>query len=105
MPSIVDGPENKIRREQDDVTFRCFSTGDPPPTVSWIFNNSVIQEGNKYTIGDIQQGVDFGSLTIRNLTYYDRGTYTCRASNAIGNATDQVQLQVQGIHYISLLHK
>ena len=90
------GPENEIRRERDDVTFPCFATGDPPPSVSWTFNHTVLQANTKYSIGRIQDGLDFGSLTVHNLSLYDRGMYTCTVTNRGGNATDSVVLQVQG---------
>ena len=96
-PSIIDGPENRIRREQDDVTFSCFATGDPPPSINWRFNGSILPENNKYSVGDIQDGRQFGSLTVRNLTYYDRGEYTCIVTNSIGSSDDSVVLSVQGI--------
>ena len=97
IPSIAIGPHDTIRRELDDVVFPCFSTGDPPPAVHWEFNNTVLQSNEKYSIGVIQDGLAFGSLTVRNLTYYDKGTYTCTASNALSNTSDSVQLSVQGI--------
>ena len=99
-PSIAIVPHDAIRRELDDVVFPCFSTGDPPPDVRWEFNNTVLQSNDKYSIGVIQDGLAFGSLTVRNLSYYDKGTYTCIVSNALSNtsvATVDVELSVQGM--------
>ena len=98
IPSIAIGPEDEIRRELDDVTFPCFSTGDPPPMVQWTFNNTLLQSNNKYSIGVIQDGLAFGSLTVRNLSYYDRGRYTCTASNDLSSTSDTVELKVQGMY-------
>ena len=50
-PSIITGPVDKIRREQDEVTFMCFATGDPVPTVSWTFNDTILNDSSKYSIG------------------------------------------------------
>ena len=72
VPSIAIVPHDAIRRELDDVVFPCFSTGDPPPDVRWEFNNTVLQSNDKYSIGVIQDGLAFGSLTVRNLSYYDK---------------------------------
>lgn len=79
------------------MIFPCFPTGEPTPNVTWIFNSSSIQESNKYSIGSIQEGTNYGTLTVRNLTYYDRGTYTCRVANINGKSEDAVELRIQGI--------
>lgn len=118
-PSIIIGPQDEIRREGDEVVFTCFATGDPEPVVTWTFNNTVIQTNTtKYSIGGynntymhviitcyvgfccftapITEGEDFGSLTVRNISYYDKGEYTCTVTNSNGTSSDSAVLLVQG---------
>ena len=96
-PAIINGPVNQKRIEGDSVTFNCFATGDPIPEVIWRFNNSLITtNGSKYSIGDITEGINFGSLTINDVNYYDKGTYECTAANVNGSSSLDVLLEVQG---------
>lgn len=96
-PAIINGPVNQKRIEGDSVTFSCFATGDPIPEVTWRFNNSLILTNNtKYSVGDITEGIEFGSLTISDLNYFDKGTYECTASNVNGTSSLDVLLEIQG---------
>ena len=97
QPAIIHHPINADRIEGDSVTFECFGTGDPPPTITWTFNNTILTNGAKYTINTIANGPEFGSLTIFNLTYFDRGTYTCNVTNEISFSTDYAVLRIQGM--------
>lgn len=44
----------------------------------------------------ITEGEDFGSLTVRNISYYDKGEYTCTVTNTNGTSSDSAILLVQG---------
>ena len=48
----------------------------------------------------ITEGENFGSLTVYNITYYDKGEYTCTVNNINGTTSDSAMLQVQGIYRI-----
>lgn len=98
-PGFLNLPTSQKKLEQENVTFVCFPTGDPTPTVKWIFKNVFINTTNsvKYYIGHFGES-DFGSLTILNLDFFDNGEYICQASNQFGALnTTAVQLDVQGI--------
>ena len=84
------------RIQGDSVTFECFGTGDPVPTITWTFNNTVLNNSDKYTINTISDGPDFGSLTIVDLTYFDRGVYTCNVTNQISYSSNHALLRIQG---------
>lgn len=100
-PAIINVPINKRRIEGDSVVFSCFATGDPIPQVTWRFNGSVIQTNtSKYSIGAITQGPEFGSLTINDLTYFDKGEYMCTATNVNGSSSVSAMLEIQGIIWL-----
>ncbi|KAH0624086.1 hypothetical protein JD844_007431 [Phrynosoma platyrhinos] len=75
------------------VTMKCTAEGRPIPTVSWILaNKTYISESS---IGN--EGISFqtdGTLTIKKVSIYDRGIYTCTAHNAAGSDTVTLKLQV-----------
>ena len=48
-------------------------------------------------IGDITDGINFGSLTISDLDYDDKGVYTCDVTNENGTSTDKAMLEIQGM--------
>ena len=96
QPAIIHHPVDADRIEGQSVTFECFGTGDPAPIITWTFNNTVLNNSAKYTINTIADGSEFGSLTIFNLTYFDRGVYTCNVTNEILYSADSALLRIQG---------
>lgn len=99
-PAFQTLPDDAQVHERLNVTFDCFATGVPTPTISWIFNNSVTidpSEGNKYFIGPFGNK-DYGSLTVYDLQYSDAGIYTCVANNTHGSLSQSVTLDVQGMY-------
>uniref|UniRef100_A0A1A8RUY0 MAM domain containing 1 n=2 Tax=Nothobranchius rachovii TaxID=451742 RepID=A0A1A8RUY0_9TELE len=73
------------------VTLMCkVSNGDPPPALRWWK-----QEGEELPKRSI---IDEGRLTIPRITADDGGTYTCTASNNVGNpAKKSMSILVRGL--------
>lgn len=59
----------------------CQATGFPTPSITWKYNNKVLQ-----TSGSI--------LVVRNVTNTTTGSYTCIASNDVGTNEVKILLQV-----------
>ena len=81
--------------------FSCDALASPDHTVSWTFtdfNQTVmdIVSNIKYTIVGDRNDSRFGELTVVNVTYEDRGVYTCSAANSIGTVTASANLTVHG---------
>ncbi|XP_068685507.1 hemicentin-2-like [Montipora foliosa] len=70
-----------VVREGDNVTLHCMSSGFPQPNVSWVNNSNYIMEA-----GSI--------LNLTNIRRHNR-EYNCSASNACGNDSRQVYIDVQ----------
>ena len=95
--------------ENDPVTFTCSATGIPPPEITWMRNGIVLNESVDSRISlsnpsDLETVSTGGgnissvsrSLTISSTRDNDSGTYTCVASNAAANVTQDFELVVQG---------
>lgn len=64
----------------------------------WSFGGSNLTVGEKYTVEE--NGANFGALTISNVTFEDRGVYTCTYANVHGVSSTTAELTVQGLpHY------
>ncbi|XP_029821731.1 myosin-binding protein H [Manacus vitellinus] len=70
----------------------CSVRGFPQPKIIWLKNQMEIREDPKY-IALIDQGVC--SLEIRKPGPFDGGVYTCKAINALGEASVDCRLDVK----------
>ena len=105
---IMSPPNPQVVNSNEDITFMCVSLRVfPQHQVSWVFTNSSGKEmeliqthdsGNssKYGINRESGTTKFGTLTILNVTFEDRGIYTCNASSDIGYTETSANLTVQG---------
>ncbi|XP_053514946.1 ADAMTS-like protein 3 isoform X3 [Artibeus jamaicensis] len=62
-----------------DVTIHCPVRGVPRPTVRWVKRGG--------PLGDNVSVLVNGSLWLQNVSLENRGTYVCRATNALGKVT------------------
>ena len=90
IPNIENPATNEIRNQEENVTFLCQAVGEPVPDISWYFNDVMINvsdNSSKYMIVSRSLNVTTteNTLTVYNVTSSDVGTYTCNASNIIGN--------------------
>ena len=72
------------------VQFVCFVEGFPPPTIVWLRDGEPQPRFSRVTILD-------GGLTISQLRITDNATYTCVASNPLGEASIDFQLIISGM--------
>uniref|UniRef100_A0A8C3SZ32 Immunoglobulin superfamily member 10 n=1 Tax=Chelydra serpentina TaxID=8475 RepID=A0A8C3SZ32_CHESE len=93
-PRILEGRSKVITvHSGKSVSVKCRAEGRPIPTISWILaNKTYVSESFP---GSKQASVQpDGTLIIKEVTVYDRGLYTCMASNPAGADTLTVKLQV-----------
>ena len=86
MPSIENTIDDEIRNYSDNVTFLCMTVGEPVPTITWYFNNSVsIQNTSKYMIVSKSLNITTteNTLTVYNVTSSDAGVFTCESINSV----------------------
>ncbi|XP_068733594.1 immunoglobulin superfamily member 10-like [Montipora capricornis] len=70
-----------VVREGDNLTLHCISSGFPQPNVTWVNNSNYIMEA-----GSI--------LNLTNISRHIPG-FNCSASNACGNDSRKVEIDVQ----------
>ena len=93
-PQVLD----QLQDEGESVSFSCQATGEPVPTISWYFNNTVLANGAKYSISatSVNTTTISSTLTIMSVDSSDVGTYTCNATNVLSNDTSSGVLTVNG---------
>ena len=99
--SIKNPLNDEIRNQWENVTFLCKSVGEPVPDISWYFNDVMINvsdTSSKYMIVSRSLNITTTEniLTVYNVTSSDVGTYTCIATNLVGNNSDSGHLYVNG---------
>ena len=92
------------------AVFQCEASAVPPHDVFWTFTNcngntesiidTTLPDTDNYLIKRMRGiGAGFGELTVLNVQYEDRGTYTCAAMNIIGDDVSDANLTVHGGSY------
>ena len=92
-PRVVLSPAEQTRDEGGNTALHCTVSGNPRPTVEWLFNEGKLQSGAKHSI-------EKGKLTVKNLNYSDAGQYKCVAKNILGSSNGSATLTVRGELYI-----
>ncbi|OQV13399.1 Down syndrome cell adhesion molecule-like protein Dscam2 [Hypsibius exemplaris] len=67
----------------------CLTVGFPSPALDWIRGGRIIRNNG---INDV---LESGSLSVKNIQTSDAGLYTCRVKNIYGDDTVEFTLQVQ----------
>ncbi|XP_062268361.1 protein turtle homolog A [Platichthys flesus] len=68
------------------LSLPCVASGNPPPTITWLKDGSVIERIN-YQDG----ALSLGAVSVQSV-----GRYTCHASNSEGNRTRVTEVKVKG---------
>ena len=109
---IVQGPSDTIEIDDNNVTLECNVIAFPRHNITWMFertdtdnaaviiNTSSPDPNMKYFINDNINSTSFGTLTITNLQYSDRGMYTCTAANTRGAVSAEAMVNVHGKNFI-----
>ena len=104
---ITEEVTDLLENETNPVTFHCQATGEPVPTISWYFNNTIIDVSNSsnYNVSNSLNGTKVTStFTNVNVQSSNVGTYTCLAENIIGSGKSSGVLTVNG-NILTYVHK
>ena len=78
QPEFNTHPQNKTKKEGENVTFTCNAVGNPAPTFSWTRDGSVVNTTSRITFNENNK-----TLTITNVIRGDSGEYICVATNNV----------------------
>ena len=107
-PDIIDPPVNTIEIDDNDVTLICTALALPQHNITWMYQRMRSNVGRdiistsssdtnmKYLINNTVNTTSFGTLTITNLQYDDRGIYTCVAANVHDAVSADAMVNVHG---------
>lgn len=91
-PTFVKLLQNSYATERASFEFNCLVVGNPLPTVQWFKNDRCIDSLPDY---GITYNNGYAVLKIDKTKIDDQGTYTCRASNQLGNRECNAVLSVE----------
>ena len=93
-PQVMD----QVQDEGWAASFTCQATGEPVPTISWYFNDTLLADGATHTISETSVNTTTinSTLTIMSVQSSDVGTYTCNATNVVSSDTSSGVLTVNG---------
>lgn len=82
-----------IAYTNSQVVLPCNSFGNPKPNIRWLkaapYGDKIVKENDRIFIHPN------GSLVITNVSYSDRGQYSCRASNSRGIVKKHLLISVK----------
>ena len=76
-----------FQRTNTDNAAMVINTSSPDPNMKYFIDNNI-------------NSTMFGTLTITNLQYSDRGMYTCIAANTRGAVSAKAMVNVHGKNFI-----
>ena len=115
LPIIFVPPVDQFEiNNGSSAVFQCEASAVPEHDVFWTFTNSdgstlsIIStagsDTDKYQIKQMRGiGAGFGELTVLDVQYEDRGSYTCIAMNSIGTDVSDANLTVHGEPFLVVL--
>jgi hypothetical protein len=95
-PNIIEPPKPLAVNQSGNDLFTCVAKGNPTPKVTWSRPKSLLPVGRHVVHSN-------GSLSIKQVTSNDSGSYICTATSVLGKAQAQSSLTVQGL-YMPRIH-
>ncbi|KAG8287899.1 hypothetical protein J6590_027237 [Homalodisca vitripennis] len=83
-PLFISLLTDALATEGDTTSLECAVRGDPTPSVSWFLNNNPVVASDRLKMD--QEAGGLCTLVISPVLADDRGVYTARATNPLGEA-------------------
>ncbi|XP_006890730.1 PREDICTED: neural cell adhesion molecule L1-like protein-like [Elephantulus edwardii] len=89
LPPVETSSSAVIILRGDTLLLECFAEGLPTPEIEWS------KVGGDLPKGDETKDDTVKILKIENVSYHDKGTYRCTASNFLGTASHDFHVKVE----------
>ncbi|XP_015587223.1 neuroglian isoform X2 [Cephus cinctus] len=90
--------KNEVALRGKKVELYCIFGGTPLPQTVWSKNGQLLRSSDRITQGNYGK-----SLIIKHVNFEDEGSYTCEASNGVGDAKSySINLQVMAVPYFTV---
>ncbi|XP_012275891.1 neuroglian isoform X2 [Orussus abietinus] len=90
--------KNEVALRGKKVELYCIYGGTPLPQIVWSKNGNQLRPNDRITQGNYGK-----SLIIKHVNFEDEGTYSCEASNGVGDAQSySIKLQVMAVPYFTV---
>ncbi|CAF1590413.1 unnamed protein product, partial [Adineta steineri] len=70
-------------------------SGVEKPQITWLFNGQPLPTNERYQITETEDGIS--TLSIKTVELTDKGVYTAKATNAVGEVEAKTTLNIAGI--------
>lgn len=91
-PTFIRRMADTVAVTGDKVRFEVRVAGKPTPTLTWYKDGEELYEGRRV---EIKEDGDTHTITLKDLVIRDEASYSCKAVNAKGEATDKARLTVK----------
>ncbi|XP_077990611.1 basigin-like [Glandiceps talaboti] len=93
--------EDNIRREEGEtIHITCSATSYPMPTIIWMKDHALMENTSAAerfvvtVVEDDKSNVVMSTLTLRAITFEDRGAYTCNATTSHNSGNKEYELRI-----------
>ena len=97
--------EDNIRREEGEtIHITCSATSYPMPTILWMKDHALMENTSAAerfvvtVVEDDKSNVVMSTLTLRAITFEDRGAYTCNATTSHNSGNKEYELRIIGMY-------
>lgn len=97
LPDFVDVPHDLKVDEGDEAVLKVRVIGQPTPDISWFVDDKPVEPSDRISV--TSEG-DQHELVIHKAKLDDEGMYKCVAKSEAGKAICEVELLVEGKHWL-----
>lgn len=101
-PSLLTVFPDHTGHSAESVSFKCISSGNPLPQVTWYLDDVVVTQSSRISAGDYvsELGHVVSFLNISETRVEDSGEYKCHVSNDVGSVSHEGRLNIYGQPFV-----